>query len=227
MIPKIIHYCWFGKSDKPQSVLDCIATWRKEMPDYEIKEWNEYNFDCRLCDFSMEAYLLKKYAFVSDVARLYALYTEGGIYMDTDVRVVHSFDKYLGYKSFIGRESPCILSTAVIGAEAGTQWVKDFLQSYTVKGKHFILNDGSLAITPNSMLLSSFITWTWDCRKNELTIFNEDYFCCTSYASKKQIITENSVAIHCFKGSWCAVKKTSLKDRLTNLLLKIRLRYLL
>lgn len=226
MIPKIIHYCWFGGKEKPESVQKCIDSWKAMLPDYEIKEWNESNFDYKAYDFTREAYALKKYAFVSDVARLMALHIEGGIYLDTDVIVLKTFDPFLIHKSFIGRETPCILSTAVIGAEAGTLWVKEFLDGYLPRGKHFIHNDGNLSTEPNTMLLSSMITWTWDSRKVELTIYDQDYFCCKSIQTRAIEVTENSVAIHNFEGSWCGNGKghLSLKERIKNLLIKVQLR---
>ena len=93
MIPKIIHYCWFGGNPKPQKVLECIETWKKYLPDFKIMEWNESNFDYRKIKYTREAYAVKKYAFVSDVARLYALYEFGGVYFDTDICAVKKIDK--------------------------------------------------------------------------------------------------------------------------------------
>lgn len=104
MIPKIIHYCWFGRKEKPQQVVRFIEGWKQKLPNYTIKEWNEDNFDVNSCDFTREAYIHKKYAFVSDVARLYALFVEGGIYMDTDVEVIKSFDDLLHESFLIGYE---------------------------------------------------------------------------------------------------------------------------
>jgi len=100
MIPKIIHYCWFGKGLMPASQKACIESWKKMMPDYEIKRWDESNFDVNMCQFTKEAYEMKMFSPVSDVARLHALYTEGGIYMDTDVEVFKRFDEYLNYDFF-------------------------------------------------------------------------------------------------------------------------------
>ena len=97
MIPKIIHYCWFGGAEKPTLIKHCIKSWKKRLPDYKIKEWNESNFDTNMAPFCQEAYAAKKYAFVADFCRVYALATEGGIYMDTDIIVLNSFDKFLDY----------------------------------------------------------------------------------------------------------------------------------
>jgi len=97
MIPKIIHYCWFGGAEKPVLIKHCIASWRKRLPDYEIKEWNESNFDVNMAPLSKEAYAARKWAFVADYCRIYALATEGGIYMDTDIIVLRPFDEFLKY----------------------------------------------------------------------------------------------------------------------------------
>ena len=94
MIPKIIHYCWFGRGEKPELAKRCIASWKKHCPDYEIKEWNEDNFDINSYPYAKEAYDKRRLAFVSDVVRLYALYQEGGIYMDTDVEVLKPLDRF-------------------------------------------------------------------------------------------------------------------------------------
>lgn len=130
MIPKRIHYCWFGKKEKPLVVLNYIEGWRQMNPDYEIKEWNESNFDVNFCTYTREAYAIGCYALVSDVARIYALIKEGGIYLDTDVEVVKPFDSLLINQSFIGLETPYRLGTACIGAEKGCPWLKDFYSNY-------------------------------------------------------------------------------------------------
>lgn len=106
MIPEIIHYCWFGGNPLPKSAVRCINSWKKFFPGYEIKEWNESNFDVNLMTFTREAYEAKKYAFVSDVARFWILYHEGGLYFDTDVEVVASFDDILLKGAFMGVETP-------------------------------------------------------------------------------------------------------------------------
>ena len=105
MIPKIIHYCWFGRGEKPDSVKKCSASWRRFCPDFEIREWNEDNCDCRTVPFMAEAYAAKKYAFVSDVIRLIVLEQYGGVYFDTDVEVVRDITPLLVGEGFIGFEN--------------------------------------------------------------------------------------------------------------------------
>ena len=101
-IPKIIHYCWFGKGPKPELAIKCIESWKKYCPDYEIKEWNEDNFDLNYNAYVKEAYENKKWAFVTDVVRLYALVNYGGIYMDTDVEVIKPLDEFLTLSGLSG-----------------------------------------------------------------------------------------------------------------------------
>ncbi len=108
MIPKKIHYCWFGGKEKPEDVKRYIASWKKYCPDYEIKEWNESNFDIHENDYCREAYEAKKWAFLTDYVRLKALYEEGGFYMDTDVEVVKSLDPLRVYDSYPDRHHGCL-----------------------------------------------------------------------------------------------------------------------
>ena len=104
VIPKIIHYCWFGGNELSELAKKCISSWRKYCPDYEIIEWNESNFDINLCQYVREAYKEKKWAFVSDYARFWILYNFGGIYMDTDVELIKSIDDLVEYGSYMGCE---------------------------------------------------------------------------------------------------------------------------
>ena len=130
MIPKKIHYCWFGKGEKSDRIKHCIESWKKYLPEYEIIEWNEDNFDINICEFTKKAYEEKKWAYVSDFARLYVLYNEGGIYMDTDVEVYEKLDRFLDCEGFIGFESQHYLSTATIGSEKGNPVIKLLLDYY-------------------------------------------------------------------------------------------------
>ena len=113
MIPKKIHYCWFGGGSKPAEVLNYIEGWKEVMPDFEIIEWNEDNFDVNMMQFTKEAYEKKKYAFVSDVARLWALSEEGGLYFDTDIEAVKSFSDLLTEPIIIGYEYKDRIGTGV------------------------------------------------------------------------------------------------------------------
>ena len=120
MIPKIIHYCWFGRGEMPSLAKKCIASWKKYLPEYKVKQWNEDNFDLNLYPYVAEAYAQRKFAFVTDVVRLYALYTEGGIYMDTDVEVLKPLDEFLRHPAFSGFEDEKNVPTGIMGAEKGS-----------------------------------------------------------------------------------------------------------
>ena len=116
-IPKIIHYVWVGNNEKPKDIKRCMETWKKHLKDYEIIEWNEKNFDIDSNKFVKEAYEARKWAYVSDYIRAYAIYNYGGIYLDTDVLVVESLDSLLDNRAFVGYENPQYPFTAVFGAE--------------------------------------------------------------------------------------------------------------
>ena len=105
MIPKLIHYCWFGRGQMPAKALYCIDTWKKYLPDYQLKQWNEDTFDLNSVLYAQQAHQARKFAFVTDYVRLYALFTEGGVYMDTDVEVLKSLDTLLSLPGFSGFES--------------------------------------------------------------------------------------------------------------------------
>ena len=130
MIPKKIHYCWFGCGEMPELAKKCIKSWKKYLPEYEIKEWNEDNFDLDMYPYAREAYENRKFAFVTDVVRLYALYHEGGIYMDTDVEVYKPLDDFLNEEAFTGFEQPHYPVTATMGAEKGNPVIKLMLDYY-------------------------------------------------------------------------------------------------
>lgn len=136
MIPKIIHYCWFGRGKMPELAEHCLASWRKFLPDYELKLWNEDSFDVNRLRFTRQAYERRKFAFVTDYVRLYALKSFGGIYMDTDVEVLRSLDDLLGLPGFTGFESNCLLPTGLLASRKGAPWL-DMLMSY-YDGKPFV-----------------------------------------------------------------------------------------
>lgn len=137
MIPKIIHYCWFGGNPKPEIIKKCMATWEKYCPDWEVREWNEENFDVSAMPYTQEAYEAKKWAFVSDVARLYAVYECGGIYMDTDVELLQSIDYLCQYDAVFAFESDLNINTGMgFGASKNHGAVENMLKAY--EGVHFL-----------------------------------------------------------------------------------------
>lgn len=205
-IPKIIHYCWFGGSPLPESVIHYIKTWKKYCPDYEIREWNENNFDVNICQFTREAYEKKKWAYIADYARLYALVNYGGIYLDTDVEICKSLDPFLAYDAFMGFERSDILSTAIIGSKKEFSLLKDMLDQY--EKKHFVKTDGTLDLTPNPQLLTEICISKGLVPNNKFQIINglaiypTEVFSPKDYQSGKVTTTENTVTIHHFEGSW-------------------------
>ncbi len=222
MIPKIIHYCWFGHNPKSQNVLKYIDTWKKYFPDYEIKEWNENNFDVNKLNFTREAYFAKKYAFVSDVCRLYALYTEGGIYFDTDIIVLKRFpEDILSHKAFAGFEHEINIGTGIIGSEKNNVIIKQFLSLYNDIHffKRFRFN-----LSPNVILFTNILIKHGLKRDNsyqdlnEITIYPQNIFCCKDCRTKEYYNNSDSLSIHDFSGLW-----TDKNDTVCNKI-KVRLK---
>lgn len=207
MIPKKIHYCWFGRGKMPELALKCIASWKKHLPDYEIKEWNEDNFDMEAYPYVKEAYQTRKFAFITDVVRLYALYTEGGVYMDTDVEVLKSLDPFLHHVAFSGFENDTSVPTGIMASEKGGKWAKENLSYYD--NRHFILPDGSMDLTTNVTTITSLmLPYGLKCNNTYqdfpglITFYPKDFFCPKSYLDGEIHLTENTVVIHHFAGSW-------------------------
>ena len=207
MIPKVIHYCWFGRSEMPPLAKKCIKSWKKYCPDYEIKEWNEENFDINLIPYVEEAYKAKKYAFVADVARLYAIYTVGGIYLDTDVEVLKPLDPFLKHLAFGGFEDGIHVSTGIMASEKGAKWAKENLDYYN--GRHFVREDGSFDITTNVTTITNYMLKyglrqdnTYQDFPGLCTMYPKDFFCPKSYFDLKIYKTDNTVTIHHFAASW-------------------------
>jgi len=195
-IPKIIHYCWFGKKPKSPLVLKCIASWKRVLPDYEIKEWNEDNFDINFNSYTKNAYDDKKWAFVSDVARLFALHEEGGVYLDTDMYVLKNFNDLLNYDSFLGKEDNRAISGGIWGAKKGDRLVGDVLAYYNSKN-----------IDPRT--IPEIITDVY--KKNifkysEVKIFDKIYFYPFGINEIKKFNYQNapleSYAVHLWNYSW-------------------------
>ena len=156
MIPKIIHYCWFGGKPKPELAEKCIESWQRMCPDYEIREWNEEKFDINSNRYVKEAYEAKKFAFVTDYVRLYAMYTEGGIYMDTDVMVLKPLDEYLKHEAFSGFESKKKIPTGIMAAEKGHHLFGELLKYYDTA--RFLKDDGTLDMTTNVEIITNMLT---------------------------------------------------------------------
>lgn len=207
MIPKVIHYCWFGRGEMPELAQKCIASWKQFLPEYEIKEWNEDNFDLDAYPYAREAYDNRKFAFVTDVVRLYALYTEGGVYMDTDVEVLKPLDTFLHHVAFSGYETTTMVSTCIIGSEKGGRWAKENLDYY--EGKHFVKPDGSFNMVTNVTTITNYMLKhglrqdnTYQVFPDLMTVYPKVFFSPKSQDDGKIYLTENTVTIHHYAQSW-------------------------
>lgn len=199
-----------------RAALKCIDSWRRHLPDYELRLWNEDNFDVAAIPYTREAYERRKYAFVSDYVRLYALKNHGGVYMDTDVEVIRSLDRFLSLPAFAGFEVNGI-QTGVLASEKGGKWVSELLERYD--GRRFVLPDGSSDLTTNVDIISEYMrprgfidNGRYQRIGGMVTIFPEDFFCANNPITQTKTITANTRAIHHFEGSWVAPSR-KFKDR--------------
>lgn len=224
-IPKIIHYCWFGHGKMPDTAYKCIDSWKKFFPDYEIKLWNEDNFDVNINRYTTEAYNARKYAFVSDYARFWILYNYGGLYFDTDVEIIKNFEDIIERGPFMGCEksadiSPSALKLDVnpglglgvapglgLGVNSGLELYKDILDYYDQLS--FLTPDGK----PNTLDTVVTITSRILCNHGlKLTseiqqcagiwIYPNDYFAPKDIDTKQLTITSNTRSIHHYDASW-------------------------
>lgn len=225
-IPKIIHYCWFGNGEKSDLIKKCIASWKEKCPEYEIIEWNEKNFDININDYVNEAYEEKKWAFVSDFARLWIIYNYGGIYLDTDVELIKNLDFLLKYDAFFSSEDNKRYATGLgFGAKKYNKIVKKMMDDY--QGEHF-MNNGKYDMTPcpvrNTRSIEYIVKDFKEINKlnivDNIAFFPKEYFCPYDYDSHKLSITENSISIHWYGESWLTKRKKFLK-KIKRLLYKI------
>lgn len=211
---KIIHYCWFGGNEKPSLALKCIESWKKFFPDYEIKEWNESNFDIHCIPYVEEAYRNKKWAFVSDFARFWILYNYGGLYFDTDVEIIKDFSDIISKGSFLGceyfadnRYSNSVNAGLGMGAEKQLKLYKEILESY--ENSHFQNNDGTLNLqTVVDRVTSILIEKGFNPNQNDIQLIEDiyiypcDFFCPMNYNSGTISVTSNTHSIHHYMASW-------------------------
>ncbi len=207
MIPKTIHYCWFGRGEMPEQAKQCIASWHKFMPDWEYKLWNEDSIDLAQNDYAKEAYEARKFAFVSDYVRLWALEREGGLYLDTDVEVFMSFEDLLGYKAFAGFEGSKHLpvGTCVMASEAHGEWVVEQLEAY--RDRHFLTSDGTFDMTTNVQFITAKMSKNGFAQNGveqdykDLHVFPVEYFS-PRHTTGEYLRTENTYCDHLGMGTW-------------------------
>lgn len=207
MIPKIIHYCWFGGNPLPPLAVKCIASWKEFLPEYEIVEWNESNFPIADFIFAQQALENRKFAFISDVCRLYAIEKMGGIYMDTDVEVLKPLDPFLHHAAFSGFENDDYVPTGIMAGEKDSTWIKELLAYYD--NKPFVNADGSIENISNTSIITKMMVEkgfvmnnTFQEIEGYVAFYPNDYFCPKSYKTGNIDLTENSYCIHHFAKSW-------------------------
>lgn len=226
MIPKVIHYCWFGGKPLPEEYKKNIETWKKFMPDYKIIKWDETNYDYNKIKFTKEAYESKKWAFVTDYARLDIIYNYGGIYLDTDVEVIKKFDDLLNNKAFMGIESGNYINTGLgFGAIAKHKGIKANMKEYE---KMSFYDDEGLEKMINCPMITTNLL-----KKNgakldgnienvmDICIYPMEFFCPLDYYTGKMKITSNTYSIHKYSMSWgsnVGKKQYLFQRKMTNLI---------
>ena len=206
-IQRIIHYCWFGKTEFPELAQRCLSSWRRYMPDWQYKLWNEENFDVNCHPYTKEAYEAGKYAFVSDYVRLWALEREGGVYMDVDFMVYKPFDDLLSLKAFAGFEGskrrPVMMG--VCASEPHGKWVTEMLNAYC--DRHFVNADGSLDMRTNVQFITAIMAAHGLLQNGEeqvyrdLHVFPVDYFC-PRLTTGEYLRTNHTYCEHLGLDSW-------------------------
>lgn len=214
MIPKIIHLCWLSGDPYPENIKKCIDSIYEKLSDYEIKIWTKENFCIDEVVWVKEAFENKKYAFAADYIRFWSLYNYGGIYLDSDVEVLKTFDNFLNTKSFTGFEYLNIPEAAVVGAEKGCEWIKNCLEWYN--DKHFVKSDGSFStdVVPNLVrivLEKSYNKKVFDNNKiqnfGDLTLYPYYYFSPKNYFNGRIRVHPKTICIHRFASAWGPKKK--------------------
>lgn len=208
MIPKIIHYCWFGKGEMSETDKACLDSWREVLPDYQIKRWDESNFDVNCCEYAREAYKAKKWAYVSDCARYMILDKEGGLFLDTDVRVLKSYNPLLKEQCFLGVERPnySVAPGLVIGTVPGHHMIKEMVNVY----EHTkFLNPTEVPKAPTSPdyiteLLKNygFVQENKLQHLKDVTIYPYEYFAPMDSVTGLTNISNETYSVHLYNTSW-------------------------
>ena len=211
-IPKIIHYVWCGKENLPPNFSQFLESWKKFCPDYEIKLWNENNFDFSKSPYAMEAYEKRKFGFVADYIRVKVLHEYGGFYFDTDIELIKPIDDLLNNDFVVSFENDVHLESAVLGSVPNHPFLKRMIEFY--EKAHFLKPNGKPDLTPNTPIITNFLMRYYNLiPKNQEQTLNceDDYtikvldkhaFAPINYTTKKIEITDQTYAIHHFDGSW-------------------------
>lgn len=230
---KKIHYCWFGNNKIPKLTKNCIKSWKKFLPDYEIILWNESNVDFEQCDFVRQAYKNKKWAFVSDYVRLKVLEQYGGIYFDTDVEVTSNISHILEQECFVGCEDSGLINAAIIGVETpNNPFIAEVIHEYENKIKFDINDLYSISIPRN--ITKKLIEYGYneadkdniqkiEVNKSTVTVYPQEYFYPQSYDNQNNKYTENSCMIHHYDATWVSLgEKIKVKFRRKKILWPIK-----
>lgn len=206
MIPKVIHYCWFGYGTYPAIFDKCMESWKKYCPDYDIKLWNEDTFDVSSIPYVKEAYDNKKWAFVVDYVRMFILNKEGGLYLETDTEILKPLDDLLDTGLFICQAGDAV-TIPVLGAEKNNVFLQAMMEYY--EGRHFKLDDGTLDCTTVNNVASKILKEKFNMVRSDtiqhldpnITVYPERYFF-TDWSSGRMKYTESNYVIHYAEASW-------------------------
>ena len=224
-IPKIIHYCWFGKNEKPEIVIKCIKSWEKVLYDYKIIEWNENNFDINSNIYVKQAYKNKMFAFVSDYVRIKVLYDYGGIYLDTDVEVLKKFDDLLENELFWGFEEGNYIATSTIGSKKKNKIISEFIDLY--KDESLIDEYGRVIKTTNVSMITKLLESKGVKMNGKyqqvdgMTIYPREVFSPYDYSNCRNFMTKDTYCIHHFYKSWMSFPqriKSSIKYNIAKII---------
>ena len=237
MIPRIIHYCWISGDPFPEKIQRCIDSWHRVLPDYDFVLWDAEKAFAIGSRYVNEAISYKKYAFAADFIRFYALYTYGGIYLDSDVEVLKSFDDLLSLKYFIGKENSWnAWEPAILGAEAGIPWMRQILGWWKMGKKHFIDIWGRPQVQVLPWVCEKRLKgysikdcqtiedWIW--ADDHICRFPPDWFSPKSWETLELIITDNTYCIHHFAATWKTPVQMELRLSLIQRLFRLIRRHL-
>lgn len=223
MIPKKIHYCWFGNNPKPYILKKCIKTWKEKCPDYEIIEWNETNFDINSIPFIKDAYEAKKWAFVTDYARLKIIYDNGGIYLDTDVELLKNLDDLLNADCYLAvqQDGKTIATGLGFGAKKNSEVVKLMLEEYkNLKFEVEKMNEIACPLLNTKALTKIGYKYSEEIEKiNEYNtlIYPPKYFDPIAPGNSENLLNKDSYSIHHYSATWYPLK-TRIKRKIINLI---------